>query len=120
MDHIARAADALTTAYLEVIELPADTLGLIFAVFDQGDHPYDFVQPPVAIPRQAGLVRRARPARRFVDAVRPAGLRGRRARVSAAGTGPGGGVPAADRERRRAGSEGRPCAGIGRNDTSAV
>ena len=51
MDHIARAADALAAAYLEVIELPADTLGLIFAVFDQGDYPYDFVQPPVAIPR---------------------------------------------------------------------
>ena len=50
MDHIARAADALAAAYLEVIELPADTLGLIFAVFDQGDYPYDFVQPPVAIP----------------------------------------------------------------------
>ena len=51
MDHMARAADALAAAYLEVIELPADTLGLIFAVFDQGDYPYDFVQLPVAIPR---------------------------------------------------------------------
>src|SRR4051794_16149860 len=51
MDDMARAADALAAAYPEVIELPADTLGLIFAVFDQGDYPYDFVQPPVAIPR---------------------------------------------------------------------
>src|SRR3954463_341694 len=51
MDHVVRAADALAAAYLEVIELPADTLGVIFAVFDQGDYPYDFVQPAVAIPR---------------------------------------------------------------------
>src|ERR1700749_3666394 len=51
MEPVARAADALAAAYLEVIELPADTLGPIFAVFDQGDYPYDFVQPPVAIPR---------------------------------------------------------------------
>jgi hypothetical protein len=39
MDHIASAANALAAAYLDMIELPADTLGLIFAVFDQGDYP---------------------------------------------------------------------------------
>ncbi len=47
---LAAAADALAAAYLREIELPAPVFGILFAVYDQGDYPYDFVQPPVAIP----------------------------------------------------------------------
>jgi hypothetical protein len=53
MGLLERAVAAATAAYLEVLELPEGTLGLVLSVYFDGDTPDQLAPPPTTFPRGA-------------------------------------------------------------------